>query len=106
MIGGGGSKPCIIVVVKCPNSMAVFHFSPGFPPDDPHLTLTGYSWPPGCAAVLCGSNGEWLSNCIADRALLGLRRAGIRIDGVIPGDACGWSFSDNRWYQNWRVQGL
>ncbi len=39
-------------------------------------------------------------------ALLDLQRAGIAIDGVLPGDACGWSFSDNRWYQNWRVEGL
>ena len=49
LIGGGGATPCIIVVIKCNDRFAVFHFTPG---DEAYGTLGRYKWPSGCEALV------------------------------------------------------
>lgn len=104
MVGGGGSTPCIIVVIKCPNGISVFHFSPGAPGDYPGQTLRRYTWPTGCHAIVCGGDDSRQSNCLADDAINSLSSSGIALDGVSAKDACGWSTKDNRWYESNREE--
>lgn len=47
-IGGGGAGPCIIVVIKCPNGIAVYHFRPA---NDASWQL-GYNDWTGCEAII------------------------------------------------------
>ncbi len=99
-IGGGGAKPCIIVVVNCNSFIAVFHFNPGWPGDSPEATMTRYRWPRDCHAIICGGDDNGRSNCIAEDAKDGLRRVGIVIDRISASDGCGYSVDDKSWYQS------
>lgn len=94
-LGGGGALPCIVVVIKCEDSVSVYHFTPG---DDPSATLGGNSWPSGCSAMVCGGNDEFQSNCLADEAIDGLSDIGVPIDGVSKSGACG-VLPDGGWYE-------
>ena len=94
-IGGGGAGPCIILVVKCPGSIRVFHFSVG---DSPLATLRRFAWDKGCAAIICGGDDEGQSNCLADDVIDSAANVGINIVGVSGASGCGVT-AEGDWYE-------
>src|SRR5262249_41581331 len=83
LVGAGGCGPCIGVSIKCPNGIAVFHFTIG---DNPALSLGLWAESPTldwskCTAIVCGGDDSWLSNCLADEALRALKLAKIEVEG-------------------------
>jgi RHS repeat-associated protein len=94
-VGGGGAAPCHVLVVKCADTITVFHFKPG---DNPSSTLAAYSWS-GCSAIMCGGDGTDVSNCLGDDVLSAATGSvGITLVGVSGAEGCGVDASGN-WYQ-------
>ena len=92
-VGGGGAGPCIILVVKCPGSVTVFHFTPG---DDAERTLAEFSWPAGCRALVCGGttsssdpDTDTQSRCLADDVVKAARRRFTGTQVAIGRSGCG-----------------
>jgi hypothetical protein len=82
--------------VKCPGgTVSVFHFTNG---DNPGASLSKYSWPAGCDAIMCGGNDEPQSNCLADDVLASAKRKGINVVGVSGNSGCGVD-KNGDWYQ-------
>lgn len=93
-IGVGGANPCVGVVIKCANTVTVFHFTQG---DDPWGSIDGRDWT-GCEAMVCGGSGEHWSNCQADAALDALTCARISIVAVSSTSTCG-VLPNGDWYE-------
>ena len=94
-IGGGGAAPCIILIVKCPAVVKVFHFSVG---DSPTATLQRFGWDPHCQAVICGGDDSGQSNCLADDVIRSVNNAGITLVGVSAASGCGVT-AEGGWYE-------
>jgi RHS repeat-associated protein len=100
-VGGGGAQPCIILVIKCKNLVAVFHFNTK---DDPQRTLKNFTWPKDCRAMICGGDDTDQSNCLGDDVEEAVNDMGIKLDGVSGNSACGVSPDGNngkwKWWQH------
>lgn len=93
-IGGAGADTCIIVVVRCANGAAVYHFRAG---DDPITSMGGNL--AGCDAIICGGNNtERESNCLGDAVADALRRNGANVIATVGGQGCGFN-PDGTWYE-------
>lgn len=93
-VGASGAQPCIIVVVKCKDLVAVFHFGIA---DDPFTTLNNFSWPSGCKAIICGGDNTDMSNCLGVAAQNAVLAVGLKLDGVSGNSACGVDSNGNWW---------
>ena len=79
LIGVGGANPCVGVVIKCADTVTVYHFKQG---DDPYGSIGGRNW----------------SNCQADAAIGAVEKAGINIVAISPASACG-VLPNGEWYE-------
>jgi RHS repeat-associated protein len=93
-VGGGGAGPCNLLVVKCSDFVAVFHFTVG---DSPSGTLGMFSWPSGCSAIICGGDDSGQSNCLGDKAKSAAKAAGLDVLGVSGHSGCGVDAAGNWW---------
>jgi len=93
-LGGGGAGPCIIVVIKCANSVTVFHFNCT---DNATATLSQWTFT-GCRAMVCGGSDEGQSNCLADYVISALTANSIPIDLVSGASSCGVD-ANGAWYE-------
>jgi len=84
-LGGGGSETCIIVVIKCPSSVTVFHLTTL---NNAPATLNQWAFN-DCRAMVCGGNDEGDSNCLADETISALEANSIPIDVVSGASSCG-----------------
>jgi RHS repeat-associated protein len=94
-VGGGGAGPCHLLVVKCPDFAAVFHFTVG---DSPSGTLGRFTWPSGCSAIMCGGDDSGQSNCLGDEVKSAAKTAGFALMGVSGNSGCGLGV-DGSWWQ-------
>ena len=95
-MGGGGAQPCNILVVKCNDWVAVFHF---YPSDSPSKTLGKFLFPKGCKAIICGGDDSTDSNCLGDELVKAVGSNGIKLDGVSPNSGCG-VLANGNWFQH------
>ena len=94
-VGSAGAGPCIILVVKCPEFVAVFHFTSG---DSPGGTLRRFSWPSGCSSIMCGFNDDGDTNCRRKDVKSAANAAGLNVVGVSGNSGCGVD-ADGNWWQ-------
>jgi len=95
-IGGGGSETCVILIIKGPGYVAVFHFAVG---DNPWATLDKFSFPPHADAIVCGGNNTDQSNCLADDVLGATYLSALNVVGVSASSSCGVDANGN-WYES------
>ncbi len=92
-IGAAGAETCIIVVVNCPDGIAVYHFTSL---DDPSFCGTDYT---ECHALICGGNEDPDSLRLRDDVITAVETAhGLILDGIVPGQGCGVN-PGGGWYE-------
>ena len=94
-VGSAGAGPCIVLVVKCPGFVAVFHVTGG---DSPGGTLGGFSWPLGCSSIICGLDDDPDTNCRRKDVKSAANAAGLNVVGVSGNAGCGVA-PDGSWWQ-------
>jgi len=106
LIGTGGCNECIGVIIKCPDGVAVYHFTAG---DDAGCSLGIHFGGPGinwqqCHAIICGGLDTRISNCLADYVIAAVKASGAKLDGISGASACGVN-PDGTWYDNTKPAG-
>jgi RHS repeat-associated protein len=96
-VTSGGALPCAIAIISCPNFVTTYHFSPGA---DTGGDISGYFWPSGCRAIVCGGDNTGESNCLADAVINSIKESGnIKLEGVSAASGCGID-SNGNWIVN------
>jgi RHS repeat-associated protein len=93
LIGTTGANPCVALIVKCANTVTVFHFEQG---DLPDFSLDGIDWS-GCTAMVCGGDNSPLSNCLRDLTINAAKNHWIPVQAVSGAESCGVTSNGGWW---------
>jgi hypothetical protein len=92
-IGTGGANPCVAVVIKCDDTVYVYHYDA---PSKPATSYPELKNQKNCSAFICGgssadNNDGRSSRCLKQALIKSIEKQGITIDGVSEKSSCGWS---------------